>query len=90
MSNDAAIVQLKARERAIEGAKNYTKMDRSDPFTLARCLTHVNMGICRSRPDGDKLDCCYAAEEYQEERSFVVDGRTVSFTVPAYKNLVRP
>jgi hypothetical protein len=32
-------------ERYLEGAKRYADANRSDPFALARCLTHIRTGI---------------------------------------------
>ena len=33
-------------DRQVEGAKVYASFDKSDPFTFARCMTHIKQGIC--------------------------------------------
>ena len=33
--------------RLIDGAKRYAGYDRSDPFTLDRCMGHIRQGLCK-------------------------------------------
>lgn len=42
-------------------------------------------------PANAELDAYYDAEQYSEERSYMKsDGTEVRYTVPAYRNIVRP
>lgn len=45
---DVDTVILNYRERLIEGAKRYAASDRSDPFTLDRCMAHIRQGLCKA------------------------------------------
>ena len=78
----------KFRERAIAGINRYAASDKSDPFTRARAITHLNAGIVAYAADGK--ECLYNADEYQEPRSYEIDGRLVEYTVPAFRNVQRP
>ena len=35
-------------DRLIEAAKRYASYDRSDPFTMDRCMGHIRQGICKA------------------------------------------
>ena len=59
--------------RVIAAAKRYAAADRSDPFALARALSHTAFGICGYLQDG--RDCWYNAVEKRE-----ADG-TLEYTV---------
>lgn len=37
------------RQRLIDGARRYAAFDRSDPFTMARVMSHIKNGICANR-----------------------------------------
>jgi hypothetical protein len=39
-------VKAAQRQRLIEAAKRYAAFDKSDPFTFARCMTHINRDMC--------------------------------------------
>ena len=71
----------KAAERLVEGARNYALADRSDPFTLARCLAHIHVGIVTSSVD------CYAADFVPETRK---DALGNSYVVSVPRNMKRP
>lgn len=71
----------KAAERLIEGARNYALADRSDPFTLARCLAHIRVGIVTSSVD------CYEADFAPETRK---DAHGNSYVVSVPRNMKRP
>lgn len=79
-----------SRLRMELGARNYAAFDRSDPFALARALTHTRNGIAGgSTKDG--LACAYSADEYPERRTIIgSDGEAQDFYVTAYRNIVRP
>lgn len=36
----------KQTQRLIDAAKLYAECEHSDPFTLARCITHIRIGLC--------------------------------------------
>ena len=72
-------------DRAIEGITRYAAGDKSDPFTLARCMTHLRMGLCAFQKDGS--DGGYNADPYQEPR---VTPLGAHYTVTCYKNMARP
>lgn len=81
--------QARTRARMIEGAHRYAASDRSDPFTLNRCISHIMNGVA-SANNAKQEEGFYDAEEYQESREYNHDGRTVKYTVPAYRNIIRP
>lgn len=72
------------------GARNYAAFDRSDPFALARALTHTRNGIAGgSTKEG--LACAYSADEYTERRTIIgSNGEPQDFYITAYRNIVRP
>lgn len=83
--------QAKIWRKLVDGARNYAAADKSDPFAFARAMTPVNNGIAQIAigEHGEK-PLCYEAEQFAETRSYEMDGRTVEYTVPAYKNIARP
>lgn len=93
----AAALKQKYMDRMREGAARYAAADRSDPFTHARCVAHIKAGFASySRPGNTEYGISsgsyafYDAEPYQEERRYVHDGREVTYSVTAFKNLARP
>lgn len=50
--NDAVALN---EQRLIDGAKRYSSYDRSDPFTLDRCMCHIRQGLCRAIEDTEGL-----------------------------------
>ena len=45
------------RNRLVEGAKRYASYDRSDPFTMDRCCSHIRQGLCKSiNPFREEVD----------------------------------
>jgi hypothetical protein len=60
----------------VQGAKDYARFDKSDPFALARAMTHIGQGLCAPLQDG--RDSHYSAD------SSIEDGKIV------YRNVVRP
>lgn len=75
--------QIKVRQRHIEGAKLFAAADKSDPFTFARAMTHINVGICNDA-------AAYEAEAQAESRSYEFSGQTVEYVATGYRNLKRP
>jgi hypothetical protein len=85
MTYDAALSTI--NDRLIAGARAYAAADKSDPFTLSRCVAHIRAGICT---DG----VAYEARATQEMReldkgSFFSDGST-SYAVTVYREVRRP
>ena len=79
--------------RQIAGARRFASYDRSDPFTLARCMAHIRQGLCDPvwDPSNRELrDIYYEADPTTEARFYVMDGRRVDFTIPTFKNVRRP
>lgn len=82
-------------QRALRGAVDYAKADRSDPFTFSRVMSHLQIGVCSPRfhNNGTKIDCLYEAESIIEarklKRSTFSDGST-GYHVQTYRNMVRP
>ena len=75
----------KQLERMIQGAQHYAAADKSDPFTLARCMTHIRTGTASLLSNGE--DGFYKADPYSEER-YLPNGAAYSVTV--YRNCQRP
>ena len=71
----------KATERLLQGAEDYARADRSDPFTLARALTHLRVGIVRSSGEA------YEASFMPEMRK---DAMGNSYVVAVPRNMKRP
>lgn len=44
------IIELN-QERLVAGAQRYASYDRSDPFTVDRCMCHIRQGLCRPIED---------------------------------------
>ena len=79
----------KLKRDMIDAASRFAQADRSDPFAMARAITHMKNGI--ASPSNDKGQVAYYdAEQIVEHREFTHDGRTVKYTVPAFIGLVRP
>jgi hypothetical protein len=80
------IVEIKQRQmnRWLAGAKAYAAADRSDPFTMDRCLSHIRSGIVGQTEDGEPAE--YTATPFLEERSY----GEVKYNVTRYKNIQRP
>jgi hypothetical protein len=70
-------------------AEHYIASDRSDPFTRDRVLTHLANGVASLEHKSGEHST-YAAEPYEESRSYSMNERTVEYKVIAYRNLVRP
>ena len=73
----------KFNTEVLAGARRYAASDRSDPFALARALTHIRVGVASRGSD-------YSADQYLEERLIKAGERSIVAVVPAYKNVVRP
>jgi len=71
----------KAADRLRQGAEDYARADRSDPFTLARALTHIRVGIVRSSVEA------YEASFMPETRK---DALGNSYVVTMPRNMKRP
>lgn len=95
--NEAEIVSIplqgELRDKAITSARNYAAADRTDPFTFARCMTHINNGIVGHRPDKDGHMAMYSADEFWEtrhlENGYFSDGSR-EYQVRGWKNISRP
>ena len=85
------LAQLQAEIEAdmMVGAKNYSRYDKSDPFSFDRAVAHIKNGICSAGLDRTS-DKFYKAEPYMATRSYQVDGQAHNFNVVEYKNLARP
>ena len=75
--------------RMLAAAERYARADKSDPFTYNRILSHIENGVASVNNGKDKHGY-YDAEEYAEHREYQHEGRTVKYTVPAFKDMVRP
>lgn len=81
-------------QRALRGAVDYAKADRSDPFAFSRAMTHLQVGVCNPRFHGTRVDCLYEAESVIETRQLrkgvsFSDGSN-KYLVQGHKNMVRP
>lgn len=73
----------------LEGARNYALADNSDPFALARAMTHLRNGVAGFGYKGE--DCFYSAEPYPVQRSIALpNGKTLEWTATEYRNRCRP
>ena len=97
MSLTAAEAKARARARMIEGAKKYALADRTDPFAMARMVTHIDNGVAAvHRGPNAEYDLAagpafYNAEVYREPRKIVgSDGKEQVFDVMVFRNVVRP
>lgn len=82
------------QQRLIDGARNYAKADKSDPFALNRALAHIRVGIGGSDGALVGTDNSYNAEPRQVKRKlpegvFFSDGKTNEFFVTEYTNVKR-
>ncbi len=61
--------------------RNYAAFDRTDPFALARAVTHHRLGMHG-----------YQAAPFKVHRSYrhPITGKTVEYTVTDYRNISRP
>lgn len=83
------IMQRTISPRMLEGARNYAAADNSDPFALARAMTHLRNGIASFGPRGE--DAFYSAEPYPETRQIALpQGGVLEWQATAYKNRIRP
>lgn len=86
---------LAARKRVMElAAERYAAADRTDPFAFRRTMAHLKCGVAsyaREGENGEQVGCYYDAQGYAEPRSYMKsDGDTVEYSVPAWRNMVRP
>lgn len=89
--DDAVNNAAKQRANMVAGAHLYALADRSDPFTFARCMTHINNRVCTPEVTAkDGKQDIYMAEGFNETRSYEHQGKKVEFSVRAYKNIRRP
>jgi hypothetical protein len=65
--------------RILRAAKRYAAWDKSDPFSLARALCHIDFGLCGYTEDGK--EAWYDAEEHVTMRDGVV--------TKTYTNVIR-
>lgn len=91
--------ERKARDRArmIQAAKVFAAADRTDPFSMARMVTHIDNGVASIHaPANRDYDIAagpgfYNAEMHREARKVTgSDGKEMTFDVPVYRNVVRP
>jgi hypothetical protein len=78
-------------QRRLDGAIRYAAADKSDPFALARALTHLSNGICSRAEDGTPGH--YDAEKGVETRYLPLsEGQETpeSYVVDSYSRKVRP
>lgn len=89
------------RGRVEEALRRYAAADRTDPFTYARGIAHINAGVVSvSRPASTRdsgydipagTRSLYEAEGFREGRSFKRNtGEVVKYDVQAYRAMVRP
>lgn len=90
-------IKARARARMIQGARVYAAADRTDPFAMARMVTHIDNGVAGLHRGLNKdYDIApgpafYNAEMHREARKIVgSDGQEQVFDVPVYRNVVRP
>jgi len=92
-----AIIADKAYARKVEGAKQFARAQRSDPFAFARAMAHIRIGICEPYHDNRKrkmVDCNYEAKPTTVTRPLpegvtFADGSD-TYEVLEYTNMVRP
>lgn len=58
-------------KRMVEGARRYAAANRSDPFALARALSHVANGVAgyRWQANNEREDAFYDAKQGTEDRT---------------------
>jgi hypothetical protein len=52
---DTSDVVQRYNDRLVAGAQRYASYDRSDPFTIDRCMCHIRQGLCKSIEDTEGL-----------------------------------
>jgi len=67
--------------KLLAAAKRYAAFDKSDPFSLARALSHIENGICGYTAEGK--DAWYDAEVHS---TFGVGGTVMQ----TFTNVTRP
>lgn len=76
------------RRQMIQGAHEYARFDKSDPFTFSRAMSHINNGVANFfKRDDSVIEGFYNADPVQEERT-LENGE--KYFVTAHKNVVRP
>lgn len=83
-------------DRMIEAAARYAAADRTDPFAMARAMTHIKCGVATvirgERSQDYDLDRAvtsfYNADTYVFDR--VVPGVADPVPTVGYRNIVRP
>ena len=79
--------------KALRGAVDYARADRSDPFTFNRVMTHLSCGVTNPRTDKDRREALYGAETVIDQRYLrkgeFSDG-TKSYHGLTFKNMIRP
>jgi hypothetical protein len=75
-------------ERMIDAAKRYADADKSDPFTFARCMTHIRQGLCTICEGESNAGCDghYDAEAGVETH-VTADGN--EYLAVVYRNISR-
>ena len=82
MSNPAS------RERYIAAAERYAKANRSDPWALARALTHIRTGVVGYVERGNEMsDALYDATPHTEFRTTALGEQ---YPVQVFGSVVRP
>jgi len=83
------------RQRLVMGARRYAIADRSDPFTLNRCLSEIDLGMLDEVQHHDsKKEICYDAtpttlHKHLQGGDKFSDGST-KYLATEYRNMVRP
>ena len=75
--------------REIEGINRFAKADRSDPFTLARCLAHHKAGIADSDSNGLIYDATAKTVERKLEGGATFSSGENSYHAIEYHNVKR-
>lgn len=74
------------RALMVLAAARYADANKSDPFAMARAMTHINNGIAEYATGRDATPGYYDAEEGVETR-MLPDGTAYQATI--YKNVAR-
>lgn len=90
--------QIKAlsRARMIDGARIYAKSDRTDPFAMARMVTHIDNGVASvHRPANADYELSpgpayYNAEMHREQHQLKQGDEVISVDRVVYRNVTRP
>lgn len=82
------------RQRLINGARRYAIADRSDPFTLDRCLSEISLGMLDEvQHMNSKKEICYDASPVTITRQLpsghFSDGKN-EYLATEYRNMIRP